>query len=372
VLRRQADLGCVVVVATSSPAHLGLCDQVLLLTAAGTTGFAGAPQRIESVLGTADWAEAVARVRADPGTAHRAYAAGQPSAAPTAPPEVAAPWPPRPALTMTRQVGWVLRRQLRLVLADPLYSLFLVVLPFALAALTLLIPGDSGLNRAAATSTNVHEAVEILAALNLAAVILGTALTLRDLVCEQCVFRRDQAVGLSTSAYVLAKLIFFSVAAAALAAIMYSIVIAVKGPPARGAALLHNGTVELYAAVALTTIVSAIVALALSTMGKSLKEVVPLAVPAVLASALFAGGLITLVGTWGYDQISWFVPAQWGFAAAASTADLHRIDPRTADVLTWTHYAGWWLFDMIVLAVFGAVWAGILRFRLRPPARKIR
>ncbi|OBA61963.1 hypothetical protein A5647_09245 [Mycobacterium sp. 1100029.7] len=369
VLRRQADLGCVVVVATSALAHLEMCDQVVLLTAAGTTAFAGPPLQTESAMGTADWAEVVAQVRADPDRAHRAYSARQQAQGSPPPPEVAAPWPPPPALSTTRQVRWVIRRQLRLVLADPLYALFLLVLPFALAALTLLIPGDSGLSRAAATSNNVHEAVEILAALNLAAVILGTALTIRDLVCDRCVFRRDQAVGLSASAYVLAKLLFFSVAAAVLAAIMFSVVIGIKGSPVRGAVLLGNATAELYASVALTAIVSAIVGLTLSTLGKSLKEVVPLAVPVVLASLLFAGGLITLVGTWGYDQISWFVPAQWGFAAAASTADLHRIDPQAADVLTWTHYAGWWLFDMIMLAAFGAVWAGVLRFRLRAPAR---
>jgi ABC transport system ATP-binding/permease protein len=332
VLRRQADLGCVVVVAATSPTHLDMCDQVVQLTAAGTIATNAAPE----------------------------------------PPEVAAPWPPRRALTQTQQAWLVARRQARLLVADPLYTLFLVALPFALAGLTLLIPGDSGLGRPGATSRNLHEAVEILAALNIAAVILGIALTIRELAGERRVFRREQAVGLSTSAYLAAKVVFFSVAAALLTAPLFAIVVAEKGRPVRGAVLLQNATFELYASVALTAVVSAIVGLALSTLGKSLREVLPLAVPAILASALFAGGLITLVGTWGYDQIAWFVPAQWGFAASASTVDLHRVDAQAADVLVWTHYAGWWLFDMIVLAVFGLAWAGFARYRLRPPARAIR
>jgi ABC transport system ATP-binding/permease protein len=369
VLRRQADLGCVVVVATTSPTHLTICDQVLLLTATGTTAFAGPPAQIGSALGTADWSEALEKISADPDGAHRAYAARQ---VPTEPPELAAPWPLPMAPTRTRQAWLVARRQARLLVADPLYTLFLMALPFALAGLTLLIPGDSGLGRPGATSRNPHEAVEILAALNVAAVLLGTALTIRELVGERRVFRREQAVGLSTSAYLAAKIIFSSVAAAALSAIVFAIVIADKGRPVRDAVLLQNATVELYVAVALTAIVSAIVGLAFSTLGKSLREVLPLVVPVILASALFAGGLITLVGTWGYDQISWFVPAQWGFAASASTVDLHRVDAQAADTLVWAHYAGWWMFDVLVLAGFGALWAGFARYRLRPPARETR
>ncbi len=359
VLRRQADLGCVVVVATTSPAHLTSCDQVLLLTATGTLAFAGAPLQIESALGTADWSEALARVSAE------AFSARQ---SPSEPPEVAAPWPLQRSLSLTRQAWLVARRQARLLVADPVYTLFLVVLPFALAALTLLIPGDSGLGRPGLTSHNPHEAVEILAALNFSAVLVGTALTIRELVGERRVFRREQAVGLSTSAYLAAKILVASAAAAILTAALFAMVVADKGRPVRGAVLLQNATVELFVSVALTAIVSAIVGLALSALGKSLREVLLLAVPVILASALFAGGLITLVGTWGYDQISWFVPAQWGFAASASTVDLHRVDGQAADILVWTHYAGWWMFDVIVLAVFGALWAGFARYRLRPPA----
>ena len=55
LLRRQADLGCVVVVASTSLAYLNLCDQVLLLTPAGRLAYAGPPSHVESALGTTDW-----------------------------------------------------------------------------------------------------------------------------------------------------------------------------------------------------------------------------------------------------------------------------------------------------------------------------
>jgi ABC transport system ATP-binding/permease protein len=369
VLRRQADIGCVVVVSMNtqtSLTHLDGCDQVVLLTPAGTMAFAGPPSRIESALGTADWSEAVAHVVADPDAAHRAFRARQPDLADMAPLEVAAPWQPPTEPTMQRQFRLVARRQLRLLFADRAYLLFLVTLPFALAGLTLLIPGTSGLDLPPANSRNTHQAVEILASLNFAAVLLGSALSIRDLVRERRVFRREQAVGLSASAYLAAKIVVFGVAAAILTAILTAIVLAVKGQPKHGAVLLGNADVELYVSVAATAIVSVIVGLALSALGNSLREVLLLLVPVILASLLFAGGLISLVGTWVYDQISWFVPAQWGFAASASTADLRRVDELAVNAQMWTHYVGWWMFDMILLAIFGAAWAGFARYRLRP------
>ena len=72
---------------------------------------------------------------------------------------------------------------------------------------------------------------------------------------------------------------------------------------------------------------------------------------------------------WGFQQISWFVPAQWGFAASASTVDLRRVDALAANAEMWTHYSGWWVFDMVMLLVFGAMWAGFVLYRLRPPER---
>jgi ABC-type multidrug transport system ATPase subunit len=375
MLRRQADLGCVVVVTMSSQTslrHLNMCDQVLLLTPAGTVAYVGPPAQIESAMGTADWSQVVAQVSADPRGAQRAFPAGQQVSAPTAPPSVATPVPAPAGLTVKQQIRLVARRQVRLLFADRGYFLFLVLLPFVLAALTALIPGDSGLDRAGPKSTNPHEAIEILAALNVAAVIIGTTLSIGDLVGQRRVFRREQSVGLATFAYISAKIIVFSVVAAIQTGILTTIVILVKGRPVHGAVVLHNPDVELYVSVAATAIVSAIIGLALSSLGNSLREVLPLLVVVILASLLFAGGLVSLVGTWGFDQISWFIPAQWGFAASGSTVDLHRVDPLAANAQMWTHYSGWWVFDMVMLLVFGAMWAGFVLFRLRSPKREIR
>ncbi|ORW43657.1 ABC transporter [Mycobacterium paraense] len=372
MLRRQADIGCVVVVAISAPAALGglsMCDQVLVLTGRGAMAFVGPPLQVESAMGTADWTRVLEQVVADPDGADRAFRARQPAPPSPTPPDVAAPWPLPAELPAKRQIRLLARRQLRLLFADHVYFLFLVVLPFVLAALTLLIPGDSGLERPAPTSPNAHEAIELLAALNIAAVIVGSALTIRTVVEERRVFRREQAVGLSAPAYLAAKLVVFGLAALVLTGVFFAIVIVVKGGPVHGAVLLGNATAELYVGVAVTAVVSAIVALALSAMGNRMREVLPLLVPVILASLLFNGSLVQLVGKWGFQQISWFVPAQWGFAASAATVDLRRVDALAANAQMWTHYSGWWVFDMVMLVAFGAGAAGLALYRLRAPKR---
>lgn len=368
VLRRQADIGCVVVAAISARASLtdvNTCDQVLVLTGTGKVAYLGAPAEAEATMGSADWSQVLARVSADPDGTHRAFR-GRPQPL-TTPPEVAAPWAPPAGLPRRRQVRLVARREIRLLLAHRSYFAFLAILPFALAGLTLLIPGDAGLTRPGPNSANGHEAIEILAALNVGAVILGTALTIRALVLEHRIFRREQQVGLSAPAYLAAKLTVYGLAAALWTAVMFAIVVAVRGGPEGDAVLLHNATIELYVTAAATAIVSAVIGLTLSALGKAPREVLPLVVPVILASALFNGSLVQLVNHWVLQQISWFVPAQWGFAASASTVNLRRTDTLAVNVLTWTHYSGWWVFDMVMLGLFGAVAAGFTLYRLRSP-----
>lgn len=370
MLRHQANIGCAVVVAISahtSLADVNACDQVLVLTGAGKVAYLGTPLQIESAMGTTDWSRVLAQVGADPEGAHRAFRARPQTAAPTIPPEVAAPGPPPRGLSRSRQIRLLVRREIRLLLGDRIYLAFLVILPFVLAGLALLIPGDSGLTRPDPGSTNAHEAIEILAAFNIAAVIIGTALTIRSVVCERRVFRREQQIGLSAPTYLTAKITVYGLAAAVWTAVVFAIVVAVKGEPGRSAVLLHNATIELYVSVAVTAIVSAVIGLALSSLGKSMREVLPLVIPVILASALFNGSLVQLVSVVGLQQISWFVPAQWGFAAGASTANLRRVDSLAADAVTWTHYSGWWVFDMGMLVLFGVIAAGFTLYRLRSP-----
>lgn len=374
MLRRLADAGRVVIVVTHSLTYMDACDQILLLAPGGKTAFADPPAEIGPTMGTTDWADIFARVSTDPDGAHRAFLARHPAAPRPSPTAREAPLGTPPHTSLWRQVYTLTRRQTRLIAADRGYFAFLAALPFVLGVLTMAVPGTTGLGYANPLGAVPDEPNSILVLLNLATVFMGTALTIRDLVGERSIFRREQAVGLSASAYLLAKVVVYSAAAIVETAILTAIVAVGQGAPTHGAVLFGGGavaaTVELYATLAFTAIASAMVGLALSSLARSGEQILPMLVVVIMASMVLAGGLIQVTGRLGLDQVSWLLPARWGFAASASTVDLRNIYPLAPHDRFWLHSPQYWLLDMGLLVLQGAVATAFVRFRLRLGVRR--
>ena len=368
MLRQLADAGRVVLVVTHSLTYLHMCDQVLLMAPGGRTAFCGPPDDIGEAMGTTDWADIFTTVSADPDAVHREFATRHPAAAaPASPTPASASRPARaPQTGLLRQLSTVARRQARLILADRGYLAFLALLPFVLGALTLMVPGSAGLGVTDPHSRVPDEPAQILMLLNTSAVFMGVALTIRDLVGERAIFRREQCVGLSACAYLGAKIVVFSAAAALQTAILTAIAVLGKGGPTQGAVVAANATVELYLTLAATAVVAAILGLAMSSVAKSTEQILPMLVVTIMASMVFSGGLIPVSGRPVLDQLSWMVPARWGFAATASTADLCNIAPlMPTNEALWSHSPTWWLLDMAMLITLGVLLAGFVRWRIR-------
>jgi len=365
-LRRLADAGRVVLVVTHCLTYLDVCDQVVFLAPGGKTAYCGPAADVGIALGGTDWADLFAGVAADPDAAHHAFLTRRGHLA--RPSRLSRPGSaPRPArCRLARQVGTVARRQVRLIAADRGYFCFLAVLPFVLGALTLLVPGHVGLGIANPRGSDADEPVQIVFLLSIGAVFMGTALTIRDLVGERSIFHREQAVGLSATAYLGAKIAVYALTAAAQSAVLTTIVVLGKGAPTRGAVAVGNPLLELYLTLAASAAVAAVMGLALSAAAKSQDQILPMLVISVMLSIVFCGGMIPVTGRTVLDQLSWAIPARWGFAATASTADLRTIAPllQTKDTL-WSHDSGWWLLDMTALILLGALLAGYIRWRIR-------
>jgi ABC-type multidrug transport system ATPase subunit/pSer/pThr/pTyr-binding forkhead associated (FHA) protein len=374
MLRRLADAGRVVIVVTHSLTYVSMCDQLLLLAPGGKTAFADPPSQIGTAMGSTDWADIFARVSTDPDGVHRAFLARHPGVprrpSPTA---GAAPLGKPPQTSRWRQVGTLARRQTRLITADRGYFAFLALLPFVLGVLSLAVPGKTGLGYANPTGPQPEEPIDILILLNIGAVFMGTALTVRDLVGERMIFQRERAVGLSPSAYLMAKVLVFSAAALIDTALMVVIMTIGKGAPSHGGVLLGRGVlpgvIELWLTLAATAIASAMVGLALSSLARSTEQVLPMLVVTIMVSMVLAGGLIPVTGRLLLDQISWLVPGRWGFAAAASTVDLNNVEAALPADRLWRHVPSAWLLDMGMLVLLAVVFIGIVRFRLRLRAR---
>jgi ABC transport system ATP-binding/permease protein len=370
MLRQLADAGRVVIVVTHMLSYLDTCDQLLLVAPGGKTAYAGPPDQIGDAMGTTNWAKIFSQVGADPEEANRRFLErdqGPPPAQTDQPADLGKPV----HTSLRRQISTIARRQVRLVVADRAYFVFLALLPFILGALSLTVPGSSGFGLPAPHAGTPDESAQILALLLPAAAFMGTALTIRDLVGERAVFQREQAVGLSPTAYLLAKTAVFCGFAILQSAIITAIVMIGKGMPTRGAVLLGHSnlaaTVELFATVAATCVASAILGLAISSLVRSSEQIMPLFVVAVMAQLVLCGGMVPVTGRLGLDQLSWLMPARWGYAAASSTVDVRHLVPGSLlpQDRFWQHTREIWLFDMGMLAALAVFYAGFVRWKIR-------
>jgi ABC transport system ATP-binding/permease protein len=367
MLRQLADAGRVVLIVTHSVSYLDVCDQLLLVAPGGKTAFLGPPSQIGAAMGTSNWADIFAKVGADPDEANRRFLAEH------RPPPAPAEHSPaadlgEPTHTDVRRQFWtVARRQVRLVVSDRGYTVFLALLPFLIGVLTLTVRGKSGYGMSDPLGNNPAQPDQILVMLNVGAVFMGTALTIRDLIGERPIFRREQAVGLSTAAYMGAKIVVFSVFAIVQAAIATIISVIGWGKPLSGPVLLGDVRFELFVTVAATCVASALLGMALSALAQSQDQIMPMLVVSIMSQLVFSGGMIWVTDRLVLDQLSWVTPARWGFAASASTIDTHRLIPGPTDPKDqhWDHKASAWLFDMAMLGVLCIAYSAIVWWKIR-------
>jgi energy-coupling factor transporter ATP-binding protein EcfA2 len=371
MLRQLADAGRVVLVVTHSLTYLDVCDQVLLLAPGGKTAFCGPPDQIGTQLGTTNWADIFSTVAGDPDAASRRYLDlnGPPPPAPPAeePADLGSP----ASTSVMHQFSTIARRQMRLIVSDRGYFIFLAILPFIMGVLSLSVPGSTGFGQPSPVGDAPNQPGQVLVLLNVGAIFMGTALTVRDLIGERAIFLREQAVGLSTSAYLLAKVCIYSVFAIVQSGIVTGITLIGVGPPKNGAVVLGSSetaaAIELFLGMAATTVCAATVGLALSALAKTSEQIMPLLVVAIMSQLVFSGGLIPVTGRLGLDQLSWITPARWGFGATASTVGVTDMvkPPIMPDDSHWKHTSEAWLFDMAMLGVLSIFYVCFVRFKIR-------
>ncbi|MGV0635792.1 ATP-binding cassette domain-containing protein [Mycolicibacillus trivialis] len=399
MLRQLADAGRVVLVVTHSVSFLDVCDQIMLLAPGGKTAYCGPPSQIGAAMGSTNYADIFAKVGADPDAANQRFMESSHRPNPTPDAQSPADLGDPPRTDVLRQLSTIARRQIRLVISDRGYTVFLALLPFLIGALSLTVKGKGGLGMPGMDAPTEPQYVMVL--LNIGAVFMGTALTIRDLIGERPIFKREQAVGLSTTAYLMAKVAVFCVFATVQAAIATTIVILGKGGPTQGALLFGHSNaaanVELFLAVAGTCVASAILGLALSSFAQSSEQIMPMLVVAIMGQLVLSGGMIPVTGRLGLDQVSWLTPARWGYAASASTIDFNHLlhhdasppncmplptaevpEPAVPEGCTpaldvkqipqdslWKHSTGTWLFDMAMLVALSVLYSGVVRWKIR-------
>lgn len=378
-LRELADGDRTVMVITHSVAYLDICDQVLVLAPGGLVAYVGPPQGIRAHFGTDDWGDIFGSLAADPFAAQGAWrqATSQMREIKMSTPASPTQGGVRRESSWIRQFLTLIARQVNLMLADRGYILFLAALPFVIGLMPFVVPGDAGLTHVAAENyADSGEPRSVLSLLIIGATFMGISMSIRDLVGERPIYLRERAVGLLPSAYLLAKIVVYGIFSGASAAIMLVVAALVKAPPESGVLEWGSPLFELWMPIALTTLVAAVLGLAISAFVSSNDQVMPVLIVVLMVQLVLHGGLIPILDNDLLNALSKLVPGRWGYAAAAAGIDLESLSaeaqpPGVEQELDpiWESRRLVWVVNMGVLCGYGALFALVAWLRLRSGRR---
>src|SRR5262245_45341709 len=97
------------------------------------------------------------------------------------------------------QLSTLTRRYLKVILADKSYLRLIALFPIGLGIIPRVIPADDGLDAIADRPNG--DATKVLVVLVLCACFMGMANSVREIVKERDIYRRERTIGLSRSAY---------------------------------------------------------------------------------------------------------------------------------------------------------------------------
>ncbi|MCX5000001.1 ABC transporter ATP-binding protein/permease [Streptomyces longwoodensis] len=368
MLRGLADDGRTVIVVTHSVLSLDVCDRLLVLAPGGRTAYYGPPEDALRFFGFAEWPEAfeaferdqdrdwAGEYRASP--LRRQYVVDA-SAQPPLPregPVIMLP-PPRPR-SRGAQLGTLVRRYASALSADRTFLVIMIALPFVMGAMARALAGS------ALTRESVMNALLILC---VGGVLTGAANAVRELVKERVIYRRERAVGLSRSAYLLSKVVVLGTVTVVQAVVLTLVALLgvdLNAPGGKG--VLMPPLVEITVAVALLAFTAMMLGLVVSALVTKEEVTMPLLVLLAIVQVVFCGALLQLHGVPGLEQLSWLVPARWALGAMAGTLGLARIVPgKLTDDPLFEHRAAIWLLDVGMLVVLSLVFGFVVSRLLR-------
>jgi ABC-type multidrug transport system ATPase subunit/ABC-type multidrug transport system permease subunit len=378
VMEQMRDLahdGRTVIVVTHSVANLDTCDRLLVLVPGGKIAFYGPPDEGLSYFRLPGWAEVFQAFEAYPdrdwatefaaSPAYAQYVLGQKQKpAPEANGLDLPATPPPQRRGALRQMITLTRRYVRVISADRGYLLFMGLLPIILGALIHFVGSSAGLTGPPHSNQNAEE---LLLMLTICACLSGAASSVRELVKERTIYVRERAAGLSSGAYLFSKLIVLGVISIVQSALLVLIGLFGQKMPPKGALPGVPPLLEILVGIAVLSLASMCLGLLVSAMVSTSEKAMPFLVLLTMAQVILSGGVVSLVGKAGLQQLAYIAPSRWGFGAVASTVNLNVIGvvaPGSSDPL-WAQSSGNWLHDMGLLVALGVVFTLLAWLRMR-------
>lgn len=323
LLRELATGDRAVLVVTHSLQSLELCDRVLFLAPGGTIAFFGPPDEALGFFGRDDFIDVFRDLESLPPTEwtsrRPAPASTRPGPSGTAPPAARRAVPP--GQPWKQQVDILVRRQIAILKADRQNILFLIGSVIVPAVLILLLMEANTLKLGQSVPVVPRN---ILGAIVVAAVAIGAANSIREIVKELPIYQRERAIGLQRSAYLTSKVLVLGALTCVQIVVLVVITTLRSGGPGHANVLLIPH-LELIVDVMLTGIAAVSLGLVLSTLVSSSEKAMALIPVVFVVQWLFSGAALDLQSKPVLREVAMVTSANWGMAAAASTVNEYQL-----------------------------------------------
>lgn len=332
-LRQVANAGKTVILVTHATGNIVECHLVIFLAAGGRLVFFGPPTEALAFFGVNDFAEIYNLVEQEPETWIQTYRTSpyyeqyikqrlhcnsveQQSVTPTT---QASGSLFNKLTNFARQVRILSDRYLTLQLRDRRNLLFLLLQAPVIGVLLLFVT-ESGLFEKGldTTAKDVADIQKLLFVMACSATWFGVINSVREIVKELPIYRRERLVNLGITAYVFSKLIVLF-GLGLLQALALVVIVSLQADfPWQGVIML--GSMEIFITATLVTFASACFGLFLSAIAEREDRVMSIMPLFLIPQIVFAGVVFTLEGVTRFISAAIFT--RWGIEALGATVNL--------------------------------------------------
>jgi len=349
LLRELADGGRTVFVVTHSVANLDVCDNLLVLATGGNQAYFGPPDAAFQFFNAQDWDEVFANLAI--GNYPRSEQTADRSTTDDSTSASTLPSVRRQPLAL--QTWTLVRRYAAVIASDRAYLAFLVALPLFVGMVAFLSGSSFGLGSGDAFTGGLNpEARMLLLILVLGAVFVGSSASIQEIVKERSINQREQAIGLSQTAYLASKVIVMGIIVTVQTTVFT--LISLLGRPGPELALaLGNGLLDTIATISLLGVVSMTIGLVISARIRSTDVALPILVVFTMVAVVLSGA-IPLRFPDMLSAIGWIDPAYWAMRALGVSTNLNELTGLSGDevIAEWNGDSTDWWLNMGALAVF--------------------
>lgn len=324
LFRQLADNGRIVVLVTHATKNVMICDKVAFMAKGGYLAFYGPPEEALTYFGTKEFDEIYLRLEEETGEewGNRFWAYSNGVQAPSKPQRAAVAaqkqqkWAPTATHSPIKQFVTLTSRSLETLMRSPKdLGVLLALAPF-LGALNFLLWQKDTFDR---TNGDVTDALNMFFMLTVVTLLVGSLGSVREIVKEQAIYRREHMVCVQVVPYVLSKVFIGFVYALYSSLAIFLFQIAAVDFSYLGT----EGVVQLFVPVFLATMSGVMIGLLVSAISPTEERAMLLIIAAIIPQFLLSGGILPIKDMAGLGPyVTMPATAKWAFASLLTTAEV--------------------------------------------------